>query len=125
MRAAGVVSRTVTVKVTDELLPFGSEAVQVTGVVPIANRAPEAGEQLTDVTPNASVAADAGNVTSAPSRPDASASTLAGRWICGGVVSCTVTIASALDDAPCESFTVRVRVCLANGRDTFTRALPP
>src|SRR5262249_1807274 len=61
---------TVTVKLELARLPLPSAAVQVTVVVPTANVLPDAGEQITGTeAPVLSVAAGAGQVTTAPLGP--------------------------------------------------------
>ena len=63
--AGGVVSRTVTVKVFEDVFPAPSVAVTVTAVVPIAKVDPDGIEYATVTGPTASVTVGA-NVTTAP-----------------------------------------------------------
>ena len=56
----GVVSRTLTFHITDRVLPFPSEAVQLTGVDPKGKSAPEAGVQTTGIEAPPSVATGVG-----------------------------------------------------------------
>ncbi len=112
--AGAVVSRTVTVNVFVETLPFTSVAVTVTVVVPIAKVEFDGIDTVTDATPTASVAVGA-YVACAPVGPVASTVTL-GAVITGGVVSTTVTVNVAVAVFPAASFAVTVTDVVPNAR---------
>nr|WP_238145304.1 hypothetical protein [Antricoccus suffuscus] len=89
----GVVSTivTVTAKVPDAKFPAASVAVHDTGVVPIGNVDPDAGEQLGTTTPSTASFAVALNDTTAPDTDVAGTLIFAGKLRIGAVVSATVT----------------------------------
>jgi hypothetical protein len=73
-------------------LPLASRAVQITGVVPFPNRAPEGGAQVVDATAQLSEAVTV-NVTLASQRPSSVEVTMfAGQVITGSSLSVTVTV---------------------------------
>src|SRR5436309_665885 len=86
----GVVSTTVTLKLSTVALPAPSVAVTVTVVVPSTNVVPGACEYAIDTAETASVA-DATKVTRAPAALVASAVTSTGTVSDGAVVSTTTT----------------------------------
>jgi hypothetical protein len=61
-------------------------------VVPNGNVEPEAGAQVTETEPSTSSSAEAVNVTTAPSRPEASTVMSSGTVTTGAVLSWTVTV---------------------------------
>ena len=82
-----VVSRTVTEKVSVELLPAASVAEQPTDVVPIGKVLPEGSVQLTSTEPSTASSAVALKATTAPSGLVASFVMGPGTVTTGGVVS--------------------------------------
>ena len=104
----GVVSRTVTVKLAVDVLPFASRAVAVTVVAPSANVEPLTLSYLISTGPNRSFAV-AENVTAAPAADVASAMTSATEST-GGVVSRTVTVKLAFNVFPFASRAVAVTI---------------
>jgi hypothetical protein len=86
----GVMSRTMTLKELEPVLPCESVAVQVTGVVPRPKVLPDAGEQFGTRLPSTVSLAEAENVTTAPLGPVAAAVMSAGTLTFGAVVSWTV-----------------------------------
>ena len=87
-----VVSRTVTVKVADPVLPAVSVAEQVTVVGPSGKVLPDAGVQTGVIEPSTVSVAVAVNVTTAPAELVASVVISAGTVTTGSVVSRTVTV---------------------------------
>jgi hypothetical protein len=86
------VSFTVTVKVQVAVLPEASVAVEVTVVVPVGNRLPEAGTLVT-TTPGQLSVAVALKFTIAPHMPVVLLTVIfAGQVITGGCASITVTV---------------------------------
>ena len=90
MNTGGVVSRTLTVNVFDELAPAPSVAGTMTVVVPSGKSEPDGIEKINVTGPTASVAV-AGNVTKAPPGFVAS-TTMFGAVVTSGVVSRTTTV---------------------------------
>jgi hypothetical protein len=111
-----VVSRTVTVKLLDPVLPAVSCAVQVTVVVPIAKVLPEDGEQLVATLPSTSSLAEAENVADAPLAPVASFVIGAGTVTTGETPSVTVTLKESLAEFPESSVAVQVTVVWPTGK---------
>jgi hypothetical protein len=112
----GVVSTTVTAKLPLAVLPWVSELVQLTLVVPSANVLPEGGLHVTGRVPSTRSVAPAANVTAAPLGPAASAVMLGGRVSVGGVVSTIVTGKLALDALPRVSELVHVTIVAPTGK---------
>ncbi len=111
-----VVSRTVTVKVADPVLPAVSVAEQVTVVVPSGKVLPDAGVQTGVIEPSTVSVAVAVNVTTAPAELVASAIILAGTVTTGSVVSRTVTVKVADPVLPAVSVAEQVTVVVPSGK---------
>jgi hypothetical protein len=77
-------SVTATVKLQRLVLPLASVATQVTVVVPMGNRVPEAGEQTSVVAPQLSVTAGENDTSASHRPPAASVRIFAGHVIAGG-----------------------------------------
>lgn len=111
-----VVSRTVTVNVTDAWLLWASNASQVTVVVLVREKVdPDAGVQLTATEPSTISLADAENVTTAPAGLVASVVMSLGAEIDGAVVSTTSIRKVDVALFPCESVDVHETVVLPSG----------
>ena len=116
--AGGVVSVSVTVKVTWLELLLASVAVTVTIVAPSAKVDPEAGTATTVGAGSArSFAAGSAKPTTAPLAPVASTVMFAGGVTTGAVVSVTVTVCVAVPVLPAPSVALQVTVVAptANG----------
>jgi hypothetical protein len=81
----------------------------------MAKRLPLAGLLVMPATEQLSEAAGVGKVTTAPAGEVASITMLPGQLMAGGVVSTTVTVATALFDKPWRSVTVSVTLVLPSG----------
>jgi hypothetical protein len=116
--AGAVVSRTVTLKLPDALLPCASVAEQVTAVVPSGNVLPEAGAHATATLP--STRSDAVGIVQAAAAPDgpvASSVMLEGMPLrLGAVVSCTVTLNEAEALLPCASVAEQFTAVVPSGK---------
>src|SRR6266496_4934056 len=106
---------TFTWKVHPAVLPEPSVAVQVTVEAPSGKTEPEAGEQTTVAAEQLSAALGVAKVTMAPADAVATAATLAGQMMVGGVSSTTVTVAAHEADAPWLSVTVSVTKVAPSG----------
>ena len=112
MSRGGVVSRTLTVKLAEAVLPWESVAVHVTLVVPSWNSAPEPGVQVTGSGPSTSSTAVGGTYeTLDPSGPLASRSRFAGIPVSTGGFESTRTTVTLNDfEAVFEWASVAVQV---------------
>jgi hypothetical protein len=119
VRTGAVVSRTVTVKLFDPVLPLESCAVQVTVVAPMGNVAPEPGEHDGVRAPSTSSFALAEKLTAAPPEPVASVVMFPGTVTIGETPSVTVTVKEALPVFPPLSVAVQVTVVVPT-----TKVLP-
>jgi hypothetical protein len=87
-----MISTTSTGNLQVEVLPEVSVAVQVTVVVPMGKRLPEAGAQVTTGEGSQASVAVTVKLTVAPARVEARAVSEAGHMRVGGVASLTVTV---------------------------------
>jgi hypothetical protein len=103
------VSLTVTVKEQAPVLPLASVAEQITGVVPVAKTVPEAGLQVTALTPAQLSVALAVKLTTAEHWPrSVLTAMLAGQVRTGASVSLTVTVKEQALVLPLASVAVQV-----------------
>jgi hypothetical protein len=116
LTTGAVVSRTVTVKLFEPVLPPASCAVQFTVVVPTAKVLPEEGAQLVATLPSTLSLAEAENVTDAPLAPVASCVIAPGTVTTGATPSVTVTLNESLAEFPESSVAVQVTVVWPTGK---------
>src|SRR5436190_4411013 len=111
----GVVSRTMTLKLPEPVLPCESVAWHVTSVAPIGNVDPEEKSHVVDAdrSPSTVSLAETEKETAAPAALVASATTSV-PVTTGGVVSCTVTENDAVLVRPPESVATHVTVVVPN-----------
>lgn len=114
LRAGGVVSLTVTVKLPVALPPVLFVAVQLTVVAPSGNVEPEAGVQLAEIVPCTGSVAVTVKVTTAPEELVASALMFPGRLRVGRPDTVTVKLPVAL--FPALSVAVQVTVVVPSGK---------
>src|SRR5437016_1928466 len=96
-------------------MPFWSQAVQCTQVVPSEKRVPEGGEQISQGEESAKSVAAVVKNTVAPNVPVASATIFVGDWIVGAVVSTTVTVKVHVLEAPSPSLAWQVTAVIPRG----------
>jgi hypothetical protein len=109
--AGGAGRLTITGNEQAALLPLPSVALQVTVVVPMGNRLPDGGAQVTVGVSQLSVAV-AVKVTTAPDALVAATVMFAGQMMLGGVVSTTVTVVVHIAELPARSVAVNLTVCV-------------
>jgi len=102
-KAGAIASVTVTLNAAFDGLPAASCVEQCTVVVPIGNRLPLNGEQVTFSDSVTASVAVVENDTARPDDEEASVAMSAGTCSAGAVVSCTVTLNETLAWLPARS----------------------
>jgi len=116
VNTGGALSVTVMLKLPWALFPFESVAEQLTVVVPMGNREPDAGTQVTGTGPSTRSFADAVKLTTVSEALDAVTVISEGNVNAGGVVSTTVTLKLAVPIFPFVSVAVQLTAVVPRGK---------